>query len=73
MQLYRKLKALTGQTPNEFVRGYRLRQAADRLDAKAGTVAEIAYAAGFNSLSYFSKCFREQYGVSPSEYAAKGN
>ncbi len=73
MQLYRKLKALTGQSPNEFVRAYRLRQAAGRLDARAGTVAEIAYAAGFNSLSYFSKCFREQYGVSPSEYAAKGN
>jgi signal transduction histidine kinase/DNA-binding NarL/FixJ family response regulator len=73
MQLYRKLKALTGQSPNEFVRVYRLRHAADRLDAKAGTVAEIAYAAGFNNLSYFSKCFREQYGVSPSEYAAKGS
>jgi signal transduction histidine kinase/CheY-like chemotaxis protein/AraC-like DNA-binding protein len=69
-QLYRKLKALTGQSPNEFVRAYRLRQAASRLDAGAGTVAEAAYATGFNNLSYFSKCFREQYGVSPSEYVA---
>jgi DNA-binding response OmpR family regulator len=70
-QLYRKLKALTGQSPSEFVRAYRIRQAAARLDAGEGTVTETAYASGFNNLSYFSKCFREQYGVSPSEYAAR--
>ncbi|CAA9260576.1 MAG: DNA-binding response regulator, AraC family [uncultured Cytophagales bacterium] len=72
-QLYRKLKALTGQSPNEFVRAYRLREAAARLKAGTGTVAETAYATGFNNLSYFSKCFREQYGVPPSEYGSTGS
>ena len=73
MQLYRKLKALTGQTPNEFVRIYRLRQAANRRNGVNDTVADVAYASGFNNLSYFSKCFGEQYGVLPSAYASRKN
>jgi CheY-like chemotaxis protein len=69
MQLFRKLKALTNQTPSEFIRTIRLKRAAQLLQQKFGNVAEITYEVGFNNLSYFAKCFRELYGVSPSEYA----
>lgn len=69
VQLRRKLKALTNQTVTEYVRNYRLQIAADMLRAKAGTVSEIAYKVGFESLPYFSKVFSERYGILPSEYA----
>jgi transcriptional regulator GlxA family with amidase domain len=68
MQLFRKLKALTNQTPSEFIRTIRLKRAALLLKKNFGNVAEITYEVGFNNLSYFAKCFRELYGVSPSEY-----
>jgi CheY-like chemotaxis protein len=69
LQLYRKLKALTDQSPGEFIRNLRLKRAAALLAARSGSVAEITYEVGFNNLSYFAKCFRAAYGVSPSEYA----
>jgi DNA-binding response OmpR family regulator len=69
MQLFRKLKALTNQTPSEFIRTIRLKRAAQLIKKKFGNVAEITYEVGFNNLSYFAKCFKELYGVSPSEYA----
>lgn len=69
-QLFRKLKGLTNQSPVDFLRAFRLQRAADILIA-GGPVAEVAYAVGFNSMSYFAKCFREQYGYPPSEHARR--
>ena len=71
MQLYRKLKALTGQSPSEFMRNLRLKRAASLISQRSGNISEIAYSVGFNNLSYFAKCFKELYGVPPSEYAAQ--
>jgi DNA-binding response OmpR family regulator len=71
MQLYRKLKALTGQSPSEFMRNLRLRRAASLISQRSGNISEIAYSVGFNNLSYFAKCFKELYQVTPSEYAAQ--
>lgn len=68
MQLHRKLTALTGQTTTEFLRTLRLKRAAQLLEAQAGNVSEVAYDVGFANLSYFAKSFREQFGVSASEY-----
>lgn len=68
VQLYRKLKAITGKTPNEVIREIRLERAASMLQKQMGSVAEIAYQVGFNNLSYFSKCFRERFGNTPSDY-----
>jgi signal transduction histidine kinase/DNA-binding response OmpR family regulator len=69
MQLFRKIKALTDQSPSEFIRTIRLKRAAQLIKSDFGNLAEITYEVGFNHPSYFAKCFRELYGVAPSEYA----
>jgi len=66
-QLQRKTRALTGQTPSDFIRTIRLQRARQMLEKHAGTVSEIAFQVGFNDLSYFSKCFRKEFGMLPSE------
>ena len=66
-QLHRKLKALTGFSPNVWVRKIRLQKARQLLEQKAGTVTEVAFQVGFSNLSYFAKCFREEFGVAPSD------
>jgi signal transduction histidine kinase/AraC-like DNA-binding protein len=70
MQLHRKLTALTGQSTTDFLRNMRLKRAVKLLEGHTGNITEIAYEVGFNNLSYFAKCFREQYGLSPNEYVA---
>jgi signal transduction histidine kinase/DNA-binding response OmpR family regulator len=66
-QLFRKLRALTGQNPSRFIRTIRLKRAHQLLEADAGTASEIAFMVGFSSASYFSKCFKEEFGVTPGE------
>ena len=68
MQLHRKLKALTNQSTTEFIRGIRLQRAAQLLQQTNVQVTEVAYDVGFNHLSYFAKCFKEKFGVAPSDY-----
>ena len=67
-QLQRKMKALTGETPTAQIRSMRLLKARHLVVSKFGTVAEIAYAVGFNNPTYFTKCFREQFGKAPTEW-----
>jgi signal transduction histidine kinase/ligand-binding sensor domain-containing protein/DNA-binding response OmpR family regulator len=66
--LNRKLRGLLGQRTSEFIRAMRLKRAAELLRQKSGSVSEIAYQVGFNHLSYFARCFKEQYGQLPHEY-----
>jgi AraC-like DNA-binding protein len=66
-QFYRKISSITGFSPNDFIKEFRLRKALKLLSRKEGNVAEIAFETGFTSPSYFSKCFRSRYGISPSE------
>ena len=66
--LYRKLKSLTGLSPNEFIRNFRLETAAKILKETNMSVSEVYIAVGFNSIAYFSSCFRTFYGMSPTEY-----
>jgi len=71
MQLHRKLKALTGLSTTMFLRSQRLKLAADLLKKSDYTVSEIAYEVGFNTPSYFIKCFKDTFKCTPSEYAEK--
>jgi len=66
-QIHRKMIALTNQAPNQFIRTFRLTRAMELLKKKAATASEIAYQVGFSSPSYFTKCFREEFGNTPSE------
>jgi DNA-binding response OmpR family regulator len=68
VQFYRKMKSLTNQAPGEFLRNYRLQQAAMLLKGRHGNVSEIAYTVGFTSLAYFTRCFKALYGQAPSQY-----
>lgn len=71
MQLYRRLKTLTGMTPGEFIRHVRLRQAAHLLITTRLTVSEIFYRTGFNNQSYFFREFKKRYLLAPNEYRAQ--
>jgi signal transduction histidine kinase/ligand-binding sensor domain-containing protein/DNA-binding response OmpR family regulator len=69
--LYKKLKSLTGQSPNEFIRTMRLKRAAQLLEQNELTIAEVTYEVGFNDLAYFRECFKKLFGVTPSEYGQR--
>lgn len=66
--VYRKIKALTGQTATEFIRTVRLKMAVKYLESGQYQISEIAYKVGFASPGYFAKCFKSQFGKSPSEF-----
>jgi YesN/AraC family two-component response regulator len=68
VQLYRKISGLTDISVNELIRKLRLHRAAQLLQEKWGPVSQVAYEVGFSNLSYFSKVFKEEFGVLPSEY-----
>ena len=68
VQLYRKAKALCGYAPNELLRIARLKRAASLLASTDKTVAEITYEVGFSSPSYFTKCYKEYFGESPTDF-----
>ncbi len=71
-QLYRKLKALTGKGGNELIRTMRLQRAAQQLQTGGQTVAEVAYAVGFNDPNYFIRAFKKEFGQSPGEWGKQG-
>lgn len=73
VQLYRKVKAITGLSPVELLRKIRLQQGYILLSTTTKTVQEIAFEVGFNTPAYFSKCFREQYGKYPTELREQTN
>jgi AraC-like DNA-binding protein len=70
-QLQRKLKAITNKSPIQLISSVRLHRAKELLLASDSTVAEIAFETGFTSPSYFSKCFKKEFGISPSEVLQK--
>lgn len=69
--LYRKLKALTNLSPNEFIRNVRLKAAAELLQQKKGNVSDIAYLVGFKDARYFSICFKKEFNITPIDYMEK--
>ena len=67
VQLYRKVKAVTGSSPVELLRTARLNRAYQLLLTTDKSVSEVAYAVGFTAPSYFTKCFKEEYGMVPGD------
>jgi AraC-like DNA-binding protein len=67
-QLYRKTLALTGQSPNNLLRDYRLAKARERMKRSTSNITEISFDSGFSSPSYFTKCFKKKFGMLPVEY-----
>ena len=66
--LYRKITALTGLSPNKFIRAYRMKRAAQLLEANFGNVSKVAIEVGFTNMAYFSQCFKEEFNQSPSSF-----
>ena len=68
-RLFSKIKSLTGQTPNDYIMSVRLKKGAELLQGNEGlNVSEVAYTVGFSNPRYFSQCFRDYFGVSPSKF-----
>ena len=71
--LHKKIKGITGFTPNDFIRLIRLKKAAELLVNNDYRINEICYMVGFNTPSYFAKCFQNQFGVLPKDFKVKHN
>ena len=71
VHLYKKLLAITGKTPIEFIRIIRLQRAAQLLRGSQQNISEIAYQVGFNNPKYFSRYFKEEFGILPSAFQYK--
>ena len=71
--LHKKLVSLTGESPVELIRRIRLQKATELMEKKFGNISQIAMEVGFNSSAYFTECFKEQFGISPSQYLHKIN
>ena len=67
VQLYRKVKTITGSSPVELLRTARLNRGHQQLLTTEKTVSEVAYAVGFSSPAYFTKCFKDEFGMVPGE------
>ena len=70
-QFYRKIKALTNQTANEFIRNIRLLKAKQMIEMGNSNISEVCYNVGFSSPSYFTKCFKSYFGILPKEIEHK--
>ncbi|MBI3218258.1 MAG: response regulator [Bacteroidetes bacterium] len=68
-QLFRKLKAISGLPPNEFINDIRLLRAAEMIKGQVDTLTQISYSVGFNEQSYFAKKFKKKFGMTPSEFS----
>jgi signal transduction histidine kinase/DNA-binding response OmpR family regulator len=71
VHLYRKIKEISGLTPVDYLRNFRLSKAVELLDKHRFSVSEVAYQTGFSSPAYFSKCFKDVFNMTPSEYMEK--
>lgn len=71
VHLYRKVKEITGLSPVDYIRNFRLAKAVQLLDQKRFSISEIAYQTGFSSPAYFSKCFRDLFEMTPTDYLDK--
>jgi AraC-like DNA-binding protein len=67
-KLYREMIRLSGKSPNVFLLHFRLRKSLQMLQRQRGNISEVAFDSGFNSPSYYAKCFRKKYGIMPSEF-----
>lgn len=68
IQFYRKIKKITGLTPNDVIKTTRLKMAEELLSSRNYSIAEVCYKVGFSDPRYFSRCFKDQYSLAPSEY-----
>jgi AraC-like DNA-binding protein len=71
--LYKKIRSVTGQSIGEFIRGLRLKKAAKILLSEDISISEVLYRVGINSNSYFTKTFKIQFGMTPSEFLQQNN
>ena len=70
---YKKVKSLTGQTPADYIRTLRMDRAAELLREETITVAEVCYKVGISDPHYFTKIFKQQFGISPKKYSQNCN